>query len=265
MITSFTDWLIAALHNFSFIGLSLLLVLVAFLTILFLMRFWGKMGLMVYMVVAVIVANIQVLKAVETGFTEYPVALGTMLFATTYLVVDILAEYFGRRTAQLAIVMGFVAYFLFNVFMLLTLGYKPLDIRPGMEEWAWAAKNHEYMYFLFSPAPRFFVASVVAYFAGQYLNVAIFFIMRKALRSEKWLWFRNFTATALGMLSDELIFSGLAWFVLASTPLSWEVIFFTYIIGSYATRIVMALLSVPVIYWARNFLPLRDEEACIDG
>lgn len=238
-------------------------MLTSFVCILFMMRFWGKVGLMIYMVIVVVVANIQVMKAVETGFTQYPIALGTMLFATTYLVIDIISEYFSRKDAQLTVVMGFVAYFLFNLFMLLTLGYKPLEIKPGMEEWTWAAKNHEYMYYLFSPAPRFFIASVVSYFVGQYLNVAIFFLMKKTLGGAKWLWFRNFTATVLGALSDELIFSILAWFVLTTRPLSWDVILYTYIAGSYATRVVMALFSMPVIYWARYFMPKKSEQAYV--
>ena len=54
----------------------------------------------IYTVIAVIGANIQVLKIVDFPFFSNPIALGTILFASTFLTTDILTEYYGSKFAK---------------------------------------------------------------------------------------------------------------------------------------------------------------------
>lgn len=255
MITTLTDEIISYLHNWNFFGVAGLLVIVAFGAILLSLRFFGKSGLYCFMIVAVVSSNVQVLKAVETGFTKYPLTLGTMLFACTYLVTDVLAEYYDRKFARRAIMLGFVAYFLFNIIMILTLGFKPLEVGPELQEWQWARDNHNYMYMLFSPAPRFFIASAASYLFGQYCNVWVFAFIRNILPTARWLWLRNTASTFLAALIDDIVFSVLAWYLLTDTPLAWDVIVYTYILGCFGIRMVMNVLGIPIIYLARYFKP----------
>ena len=60
------------------------------LAILFLLKFFGEVGIYLYTTIAVIAANIQVLKIVDFPFFYNPIALGTILFATTFFATDIL-------------------------------------------------------------------------------------------------------------------------------------------------------------------------------
>ena len=60
------------------------------IVILFFLKFFGEAGMYVYTVLAIIGGNIQVLKIVEFPFFPNPIALGTILFATTFLATDIL-------------------------------------------------------------------------------------------------------------------------------------------------------------------------------
>ena len=64
----------------------------------------------VYTVLAIIVANIQVLKIVNFPFFENPIALGTILFSTTFLTTDILTEYYGVKSARKNILIGFLGF-----------------------------------------------------------------------------------------------------------------------------------------------------------
>lgn len=255
MVSIFTDWLISTLHNWHFLGVAALLVVISFLSLLICLRTLGRSGLYAFMVIAVIASNLQVLKAVETGFTAFPLTLGTMLFACTYLVTDILSEYFDRKYAKRAILLGFIGYFLFNLIMILTLGFKPLEVNSGLEDWQWAYDNHHHMYSLFSPAPRFFIANITSYLIGQYVNVWIFTFIRNILPNQRWLWFRNSASSFSAAFLDDIIFNVLAWRLLTDTPLDWNVIIFTYIIGCMGIRIIMSILSIPIIYIARFFLP----------
>ena len=68
--------------------------------IMILLKIFGEIGLYIYTIVAIIVANIQVLKIVKFSFFSDPVALGTILFASTFLCTDILSEYYSKEKAK---------------------------------------------------------------------------------------------------------------------------------------------------------------------
>ena len=80
--------------------LWLIMLFFCFFSILIFLKLFGIVGLYVYSALAVIVGNIQVLKQVDFFYSPEPVALGTVLFASTFLCTDILSEYFGREKAN---------------------------------------------------------------------------------------------------------------------------------------------------------------------
>ena len=73
---------------------------VCFTSILIFLKIFGYVGLYIYTAIAVVVANIQVLKLVDFFYSPEPVALGTILFASTFLCTDILSEYFDKKKAK---------------------------------------------------------------------------------------------------------------------------------------------------------------------
>ena len=106
--------------------------------ILILLKLFGEAGLYVYTVLAIIGANIQVLKIVDFPFFSNPIALGTILFSTTFLTTDILAEYYGEKFARRNILIGFISFLLMTIFMLFTIGFTPLSEMSAGEEYVWA-------------------------------------------------------------------------------------------------------------------------------
>ena len=95
------------------------MLLFCFGSILVLLRLFGESGLYVYIAVSVVCSNILVLKAVKFSVYSEPVALGTVLFTSTFLCTDILAEYYGARSARRGVYLGMVGMFLVVVFMLM--------------------------------------------------------------------------------------------------------------------------------------------------
>ena len=126
------------------------------IVILFFLKFFGEAGMYVYTVLAVIGGNIQVLKIVEFPFFSNPIALGTILFATTFLATDILAEYYGPKYARKNILIGFAGFLLMTIIMLFTLGFAPLDINAAGEKYAWALSVQNNLKGIFMPFPIFF-------------------------------------------------------------------------------------------------------------
>lgn len=222
-------------------ALTLSLLVSCGLIILFMMRTFGSVGLMVYSSLAVVVANLQVQTAATYSFFQEPIALGTIVFSSIFIVSSILTEYYGKAQARKAVWLSFMAMILVTFFMIFTLGFKPAT---GFHT------PHKAMCVLFLPAPALIAASLIAYAVGQFNDIWIFATLSH-LTHKRYLWLRSFLATLIGTFLDNLIFSVLAWMVFAAHPLPWKVVFFTYILGTYFLRVFVALVGIPFVYLAR--------------
>ena len=235
-------------------------LVVCFAAVLLLLRLFGKTGLYVYIAVAIIGANIQVLKAVKFGLYDDPVALGTILFSSTFLCTDILAEHYGAPAARRGVAIGFSSLLLFNIIMILNLGFQPMTPEVAGEDMSWALPNHGHMLALFSPTPALFASGMIAYLASQFHDVWLFSLLKRTTGG-RFLWLRNNASTAISSLIDNTIFSVLAWIVFAGDPLPWGTVVMTYIRGTYWLRLVVALFDTPIMYLARLTLPPQNQPA----
>jgi len=215
-------------------------------------RFFGPSGLYVYIAVAIIGANIQVLKAVKFSLYPTPVTLGTILFSSAYLATDILEEEFGPKVARRGVWLGFIAYLFFVLIMFLTLGFSPLTAEQAGEDMAWALPFHDYIAALFTPQAALFAAGMIAYLTSQFHDVWLFNWLKRKTQGRK-LWMRNNVSTMVSALIDNTVFSVLAWIVFASTPLPFKTVLFTYIFGTYWLRLIVAALDTPFMYLAKQW------------
>ena len=74
---------------------------------------FGKSGLYCFTVLATITANIEVLILVNAFGMEQ--TLGNILFASSFLVTDILSEIYGKKASQKAVSLGIAASFAFII------------------------------------------------------------------------------------------------------------------------------------------------------
>jgi len=236
------------------------LLLFSFASLLAMLRFFGVWGVTIYMCVALIAANLQVLKTVQFSLWESPVALGTVLFSTTFLSTDILTEYFGPKAARRAVLLGFAGMLLLTVFMLLAIGFTPLAEEMRNSEWSWGLENHDHLTALFTPIPSILLAGFIAYLTSQILDIWIYQRIR-TMTHGKLKWLRNNASTWISALVDNIIFSILAWVILAPEPMQWSVVWKTYIFGTYFLRIGIALLDTPILYLAGHCLPKTQDSS----
>ena len=222
--------------------------------ILILLRFFGLAGLFLFVSVAIICANIQVLKAVQFSFLDQPVALGTVVFASTYLCSDIITEFYGKDAARLSIWLSFAGMVIITGIMSMTLGFKPLS--PGVSAHRCFIDAHNAMFILFSPSLAIFTASLIAFLISQYNDIWIYNMMH-AKSGNKRIWMRSIVSTSISALIDSTIFSILAWRVFSPNPLDFNTILYTYILGTLGIRILMAIMNTPFIYAAKHLLPKK--------
>ena len=224
----------------------IIMLLFCFSSILIFLKLFSFAGLYVYSALAVIIGNIQVLKNVDFFYSPEPVALGTVLFSSTFLCTDILSEHFGKDKAQKNVLIGFVSFLFITIVMLITIGFN-----PSANDWA-----QDSLVNIFTPMSRFFIASMIAYLTSQYFDVWIYSNI-KNLTMNRFLWLRNNLSTILSSLVDNTVFSILAWIILNPNPETFYNVIMIYIFGTYILRIFIALIDTPFMYLSKIFLPRK--------
>jgi len=256
MFQDFFLHLSSSLNNTPVLFIWVFQIIFCYFSILGALKFFGKIGIYVYVALAIILANIQVLKVIEFPFFPEPMALGTILFISVFLCTDILNEYFDKKSATKCIYLGISAYLFSTIIMFMTISLKPID--PSLNEsWAWSYDMHQAIQTIFLPQFPIIVASIFAFFISQKIDIFIFSYLKNKNNSK--LWFRNNISTIFSQFIDNIIFSLLAFNFLSSNPVPVIDLIISYGIGIYLIRIALSIFDTFFIYLARNFLPKNIE------
>lgn len=222
--------------------LILSLVLIYTCVVLF-YRFLGKSGLYCWTVLATIAANIEVLIVVNAFGMEQ--TLGNILFASTFLVTDILSETEGKRAANKAVLIGILTS---GVFILISQSW--MLYTPNESDWASPAIAS-----VFSNTPRLMLSSIIVYAIVQAFDVfayhAIWARTTKLCNdSKKFLWLRNNGSTLVSQFFNTLLYTFAAfWGVYEFRTLM------NIVLSSYVIFIFTSLLDTPAVYMARKLAP----------
>lgn len=211
-----------------------LMMITNFIFIMTIYKLWGKQGLLCWIPVSVILANIQVVKLVSLfGITS---TLGNIVYASAFLVTDILSENHGKEDAKQAVYIGFFSLIVTTVIMNLALQFT-----PHPDDFAQGA-----METIFAIMPRLAVASLMAYGVSQLHDVWAFHWWRNKTNG-KHLWIRNNMSTLVSQALDSLIFTFVAFY--GTLPLeALKEIF----ISTYLLKFIVAACDTPFVYWART-------------
>lgn len=203
-------------------------------------RFFGKTGLYCWTVLATISANIEVLIVVDAFGME--MTLGNILFASTFLVTDILSEVAGKKDAQKAVNLGICASVMFILISQSWLFYE-----PNANDWAMPSIQA-----VFSNTPRLMLASIIVYAIVQKFDVWAYHRIWKLTEAKwndkkKFLWLRNNGSTMVSQLLNTLLFTFAAFVGIHSIGTILNIVF-----SSYVIFLVTSLLDTPAVYVARR-------------
>jgi uncharacterized integral membrane protein (TIGR00697 family) len=246
---------IILLQQLSPLSMFVLQFLLSISMIFILMKFFGKDGLYLYVIVGIIASNIQVLKAVKLPYFDSPVPLGDVMFTSLFLVGDIITEYYGRQAAQKSIWLGFASSAMFAAIMILAVGIKPLYYSDTSD--ILFIKSHHAMSLLFTPSVSILSASLIAYFVSLWFDVRLFSLIKTITRG-KWLWLRSIVSSSLGIIIDTCIFSAFAWVIFATNPLPLESVIDSYMINAIKIRLFLTILNVPVFYFIKKTIRVKS-------
>ncbi|MCP5112569.1 MAG: queuosine precursor transporter [bacterium] len=191
-------------------------------------------------VVVLMVSNLVGPKIVAVW--RFRISGAQLLFPITYIFGDVFTEVYGYAASRRAIWTGFFASALLSVMGLIIVALPPAP------DW----HNQDAFETVFGMVPRMVVASLVAYWAGEFANA---FVMAKLkLRTQgKMLWVRTIGSTVVGQFVDTTVLMIIAF----GGSLTKELIA-TLIISGYLGKVLYEAAATPVTYWVVNTLKRKE-------
>ena len=222
-------------------------LIILYLAVLLWYYLFGTKGLYCFSIFATIAANIEVLILVDAFGMEQ--TLGNVLFATTFLITDIVSEVNGKKESDKVVNTNILTSVLFVIVSQLWLLYTPSD-----NDFAFGSIQT-----LFSAVPRIIFASLLVYAITQRFDVWLYhkwwaFTEKKFKSKDKYLWLRNNGSTLVSQALNAVLYNLIAF----GGVYPWETVG-SIIATSYIIFIFTSLLDTPIVYLARKIYKKRFE------
>jgi uncharacterized integral membrane protein (TIGR00697 family) len=185
--------------------------------------------LTIIFVTVLLVSNLVGQKICQVG--PFKLSGAELLFPITYIFGDVFTEVYGYAASRRAIWLGFLAMGLMSVFGAIAVALPPAP------DW----HNQQAFATVFGLVPRFAVASLIAYWAGEFTN-SYTLAKLKLLTGGRWLWTRTLGSTFTGQAVDTTVviliaFWGAPWPTIANI-----------IVSSYLAKVIYEALATPLTY-----------------
>jgi uncharacterized integral membrane protein (TIGR00697 family) len=194
-------------------------------------------------VVVLLVSNLVGQKL--SAFGPMRVSGAQLLFPITYIFSDIFTEVYGYAGSRRAIWLAFMA----NV-LLAAMGLFMVWIPAAPE---WPPENQTAFEIVLGAVPRMIVASLVAFWAGEFTNSYVLAKMKVWTRG-RWLWTRTVGSTIAGQAIDSLIVTSV--FYWGTVPLATIL---TTAASGYVFKVSYEALATPFTYLIVNGLKRAEK------
>lgn len=187
-------------------------------------------------VAVLLISNLVAPKFIEWG--PFLFSGAQLLFPVTYIFGDIFTEVYGYAGSRRAIWNGFLAS------ILLTAISAGIVALPPAPEW----KNQAAYETVLGSMPRIVIASLIAYWAGEFANSFVMARM-KVLTDGKHLWMRTIGSTAVGQAVDTVLVITIIFAGSVPVPTMLKLI-----ASGYGGKVLYEALATPVTYAVVNWL-----------
>lgn len=198
------------------------------------------------------------------GYDAVEHTCGMLTFPITFVLTDLVNEYFGRKAARrltyIGVAMGLFVFAVLNIAQAMPYLDKPFNVSKASFD------------AIFGSAKVMYVASLSAYLVGQLADISMFGLIKRAT-GEKYVWLRATGSTVVSQMLDSFVVTYLAFslgrrlFGEADGPppaTMHEIM--TIAITGYTLKFVLAIAMTPVIYAGRfimrtwfGLVPMRAE------
>ena len=209
-------------------------IIVVFSLLLITKKLFGKEGLIAWIGIATILAEIGVAKSVNIlGFSA---TLGNIMFASNFLATDMLVESYSEQSAKKSLKIGI--WFLM-IFLLVTQGM--ILFTPNKLDFA-----NDSLKTLFGIVPRISFASILMLIIANFVDIKLYSYLKKKMNN-KHLWFRNNVCTILCNGAENFFFTFIAFVGIYSMNDILIISLVTTIIET-----IIALCDTPFLYISKK-------------
>ena len=169
------------------------------------------------------------------SFDEVIMTAGVIAFPITFIITDLLNEYFGKPGIKFVTYLGLTMIMFEFGLIQVAMSVPTASISPVPDE----AFNS-----VFGASGRIIIGSMVAYFVGQLADISLFHWLRK-LTDGKHLWLRATGSTFGSQFLDTFVVLFIAFYEQWTLQTVVAITLF-----NYAYKFVVAILITPLIYLA---------------
>lgn len=204
---------------------------------------FGKLGLVIWNCLALIIANIEV--TILINAFGIVMTLGNVCFTSTSLVTDLSSEKYGAQATKRLVWTGFYTTLIFMLVSQFWLLHQPTGDSNQLDAF------HQ----VFAATPRVIFAGLAVYIITQLFDIKIFFFLWSLTKkidpdATKFLWIRNNGSTIISQLLNAILFNLIAFYGVFTNDQLGQVIVTTFLISVFGS-----IISTPFIYLARAMKP----------
>lgn len=170
---------------------------------------------------------------------EFTTTVGMVPFPVTFLLTDVLNEFYGQRAARFITIVGFGLAVLSFAIIFTAAAVPFAAFTHGSD---WTGVNEASFNNVFLGSLRMIVASLCAYLVSQFVDIGVFHALKR-VTSGKLLWLRATGSTAVSQLIDTITINFVAW---SGTMATAKIV--TIIYTAYGLKLLIAVGLTPFIY-----------------
>ncbi len=182
--------------------------------------------------------------AVHAFGRDFIFGAGVLFFPISYLFGDILTEVYGYARSRKVVWAGFGA-----IVFASAMSWAVLKLPPD-PRW----KDQAAFEAVFAGAPRVVLASILAFFAGEFVNSYALARIKVRTRGRR-LWLRTIGSTVVGEAADSAIFYPVAFLGTWDNDRLVQVL-----VTNYALKVAWEVLATPMTYRIVGFLKRAEQE-----
>ena len=162
----------------------------------------------------------------------FEISVGTILYPLTFLITDLIAEFFGKHKANYCVKMAL----LINIMVVGIIYF--MDYLPAT---SWSKIDDLTFHNMFGVYYIAFGSSIVACYLSQTIDIKLYSTIRK-LTKERFLWLRNIVSTSASLFIDTVVVIAIMSFF-KIVPLDNML---SLIASSYSWKLFFTIFSSPI-------------------
>lgn len=171
-----------------------------------------QMTLTLLLILCLVLSNIVVVKSIDLfGIHALANTASFLVFPITYVLSDVFSEVYGYKWSRKTATWAFLGTALCSLVFTLTIAI------PGNSAWT----NQEALITILGQTPKILLASLLAFWFGDWANDRVFQFMKNHSKSGKGFLFRAIGSSLVGKYVDGFIFTFIG---LSFLPLSTKLI-----------------------------------------